>query len=295
MHNAVAFVDAGYLFSAGGDALARRLVSRRDIALHDPQGLIDQVMTKVDALWDGDALRLLRSYWYDGARDGVPSPSQICIGELPRVKLRLGRVSGGGQKGVDGLIILDLITLARNRAADVAILLSGDEDLRETVSHVQSFGVTVVVVGFPSTSRQGQSVLLLREADHVVLLTPDEVRPHFVIQDRIDADDSPAGVPGDALLASEAGADLDQPGAAVELTDGSEESLRILCESVVNDTRFAPGGAFEPWSAGTRLTRRADRILVARLAELTGVFPVDPGVMRRARQICQDLATSARA
>ena len=296
MHTAVIFVDAGYLFSAGADAVAGRLVARRDIALRNPQGLIERTMERVSGLWDGDTLRLLRTYWYDGARDGVPSASQVQIGDLPRVKLRLGRVSGGGQKGVDGLIILDLITLARNRAADVAIIVSGDEDLRETASHVQSFGVTVVVAGFPKTSLQGQSVLLLREADHVVTLTADDVRQHFDIKERagVDLPNASATLPEDAdALVGGPEAPAAEPVPSVDEApseEDAEESLRELCRGVVNDPRFAGGSALEPWSDGLRLTQRADRVLVARLAELTGVFPVDPQVLRRARAICRDLA-----
>jgi len=130
---------------------------------------IEKLVAAASACCDGESFRLLRTYWYDGAADdhGVPSATQVAVGELAKVKLRLGRMTASGQKGVDGLIILDLITLARNRAVDVAILFTGDEDLREAALHAQGFGLTLVVAGFPPTAGQGQSKLLLREADHV--------------------------------------------------------------------------------------------------------------------------------
>jgi NYN domain len=81
------------------------------------------------------------------------------------VKLRLGFVTGRGQqKGVDSLIVTDLIDLARNRAITDAVMLSGDEDIRIGVQIAQSFGVRVHLVGI-APSRGSQSVQLLRESD----------------------------------------------------------------------------------------------------------------------------------
>jgi hypothetical protein len=66
---------------------------------------------------------MLRAYWYDAAKDAIPTPEQLLIARLPRVMLRLGRLSGGKQKGVDSLIVRDLMTLARERAVATAFLL----------------------------------------------------------------------------------------------------------------------------------------------------------------------------
>jgi hypothetical protein len=49
----------------------------------------------------------------------LPTADQTAIAEFPDVKLRLGRMVGGRQKGVDALLLLDLVKLASNRAADV--------------------------------------------------------------------------------------------------------------------------------------------------------------------------------
>lgn len=46
---------------------------------------------------------------------------------LPYVKVRLGRLIRGEQKGVDALIYRDLMTLARERAITCAYLLSGEQ------------------------------------------------------------------------------------------------------------------------------------------------------------------------
>ncbi|MBF0247226.1 MAG: NYN domain-containing protein [Alphaproteobacteria bacterium] len=70
----------------------------------------------------------------------------------------------GQQKGVDSLIVTDLIDLARNRAMTDAVLLSGDEDVRVGVQVAQTFGVRVHLVGI-EPSRGSQSRQLRQEAD----------------------------------------------------------------------------------------------------------------------------------
>jgi hypothetical protein len=123
-------------------------------------------------------LSVLRVHWYDSAKDGVPDLQQQRIGELPRVKLRLGRFGmDGQQKGVDLRIGLDLVTHARNGAADVFILVSGDDDLAEAVEEAQVHGVQVILLAVPSTENKphGISRHLIRAADGLELLPPETV------------------------------------------------------------------------------------------------------------------------
>lgn len=277
MRNLILLIDAGYLYSAGSDMLSGKVQPRERLELRDPQTLLSGLKEAVQDLWDGEPLRLLRTYWYDGARDGLPSASQIQIGDLPRVKLRLGRVSGGGQKGVDGLIILDLITIAQNKAADVILLMSGDEDLRETVLHAQGYGVSVVLAGFPATARQRQSVLLMREADHTLSVTREHVSASLKILEPTSA----------TLPIETAPEDSSQISAPPQAE--SDAQLDAICRSVVQDDRFR-GQLTEERNGQVRLVSRADRVLVARIAEATGVFPVDSALLQRARTRCVELA-----
>lgn len=281
MRSAAIFVDAGYLFSGGSDLLFGESVKRSRLELREPQSLIERIMGTVNEWWDGDPLRLLRIYWYDGAVGGVPSAAQVAIGDLPRVKLRLGRLTHSGQKGVDGLIILDLITLARNRAVDVAVLISGDEDLRESALHAQSFGLTMIVAGFAATPRQGQSLLLLREADYVLPVPPEVLAPHLFLTTTVPALDIPVNEDAETPSTTT----LSAPDASE-----AEESLVELCRGVVQDERFSGVSAILDISGiRPRLTQQADRVLIARLAELTRTFPVDRDLVVRARGICIDL------
>ena len=107
---------------------------------------------------------LLRVYWYDGTSTG-PTAQHLTLAHLQDVKVRLGFVNSvGEQKGVDSLIVTDMIALARNRAISDAVLISGDEDLRVGVQQAQEFGIRVHLIGI-KPSRGSQSLFLLEEAD----------------------------------------------------------------------------------------------------------------------------------
>ena len=80
------------------------------------------------------------------------------------------------QKGVDSLIVTDMITLARNRAMASCILLSGDEDIRVGVQQAQEYGVSVHLLGI-KPARGSQSLFLLREADWSHEWDEDDLRP----------------------------------------------------------------------------------------------------------------------
>ncbi|MDG4795099.1 NYN domain-containing protein [Micromonospora sp. WMMD1082] len=137
--------------------------------------LIDALVDKAERV---SGLDVLRVHWYDSARDGVPDTQQQRIGGLPKVKLRLGRFGmDGQQKGVDLRIGLDLVTHARNRAADVFVLVSGDDDLTEAVEEAQGHGVQVILLAVPSTENKphGISPHLIRAADGLDLLPPETV------------------------------------------------------------------------------------------------------------------------
>ena len=161
------FIDAGYLFAAGGQ-LCGYGPARGNI---DIDGLTaSEFFAKLAG--ESCGLPLLRTYWYDGAKDGIPTADHQSIAALPNLKLRLGRINARNQqKGVDALIYRDLTTLARERAISDAFLLAGDEDLREGVKAAQDMGLRVTLIGIkPSTGGGNQSRELQYEADRVIQL-----------------------------------------------------------------------------------------------------------------------------
>ncbi len=170
------FVDAGYLL-AGAHDLMGGPVSRSAFDCNY-EALLTALQKEVETR--SAPLTFLRTYWYDGARDGIATADHRRIGDQHYVKVRLGRLNvRGQQKGVDGLIYRDLTTLARGGVIHRAYLFTGDEDIRESVSAAQDLGVQVVLMSFKPTAKTGRSAELAREADEVVMLDPGFWPPHF--------------------------------------------------------------------------------------------------------------------
>ena len=180
--NTALFVDAGYVLAAGGLLFCSSW--RRDEIGCDYAGLLSSLAREVERR-EPDS-RLVRMYWYDGAVDGRASYEQVRIGHLPYVKLRLGRLAKGAQKGVDAMICLDLLTLSQRRAIDRAYLLSGDEDLGEAVCEAQRYGVQVELLTVPTPEGQqfNLSAQLAGEADALHTLPESFWEPYFQVRDR---------------------------------------------------------------------------------------------------------------
>ncbi|WP_329460131.1 NYN domain-containing protein [Streptomyces sp. NBC_01497] len=156
------FVDAGYVYASGG-LLVAGTEDRRSFDL-DAEGLIDAFIDKARVIFADS--RLLRVYWYDGARRRIHTPEQQTIAELPDVKVRLGNLNANNQqKGVDSLIRTDLESLARHRAISDAALVGGDEDLVSAVEAAQGYGARVHLWGIEAADGRNQAEPLLWEVD----------------------------------------------------------------------------------------------------------------------------------
>ncbi|MGC0367599.1 uncharacterized LabA/DUF88 family protein [Rhodococcus sp. 27YEA15] len=162
------YVDTGYLLASAATRVTG--TSLRSGIHVDYASLIASLICEAES---SSGLPVLRVHWYDSARHGVPDARQERIGELSKVKLRLGRFGvNGEQKGVDLRIGLDLVTHARNNASDVFFLVSGDDDLTEAVEEAQVHGVQVVLLAVPTTSGtpHGVSRHLVRAADEIATI-----------------------------------------------------------------------------------------------------------------------------
>jgi uncharacterized LabA/DUF88 family protein len=157
------FVDAGYLFAQGSAALTGSQKPRTSLLLNETA--VAAELSSLAHEKSGGA-RLLRIYWYDAARSWHSlGLDHTKLAHTDHIKLRLGFMnSQKQQKGVDSLIVTDLIELARNHAMTDAVLLSGDEDVRIGVQIAQSFGVRIHLLGI-KPCRGSQSLQLMQEAD----------------------------------------------------------------------------------------------------------------------------------
>jgi uncharacterized LabA/DUF88 family protein len=171
MDRTAVFVDAGYLFAQGSLSVMGEKLHRSELHLET-----DKVVEFMAALADVlTTLPLLRIYWYDGAAPTGPTSQQVALAYKKNIKLRLGTINQlGQQKGVDSLIVSDLISLARNRAMADAVLVMGDEDVRVGVQQAQEFGVRVHLVGI-EPARENQSGHLMQESDSTHELRRDDL------------------------------------------------------------------------------------------------------------------------
>ncbi len=219
------FVDAGYLYATGGE-LCLNVRHRGHIEIDF--GEITRMLAELGAEAEPSE-RHLRTYWYDGAPGGTPSPSQNAVAHQPGVKVRLGNTVARGegfvQKGVDSLIVRDLIRLSQNRAISTAYLLGGDEDLRQGVVEAQDMGVRVVLVGIGLVGEQTVATTLMREADDVIALDRERLAPSFRLR---EFEETPADASERA--AYDAGVDFGQTwrtDAGAEDVDALRHSSRL--------------------------------------------------------------------
>ena len=164
MDRVAVLVDAGYFFAAGSALVSGNGKQRRSSIIFDGTRAADALKSFAQEVTGG--LRLLRIYWYDGAsRRTGPSAEHVRLAHANDMKVRLGVLNAAGeQKGVDSLIVTDMVELARNRAVVDLVLMSGDEDVRIGVQLAQSFGVRVHLLGIDPCMGT-QSSLLRQEAD----------------------------------------------------------------------------------------------------------------------------------
>src|ERR1700756_5467616 len=168
-------VDVGYIYAAAGELLFNTS-SRREFRV-DADKLIGALTRHADELVRGE---LLRVYWYDAARDRVPTIDQRVIAQMAWVKLRLGNLNARGQqKGVDAQIRADMEALARHRAVTDAVLIAGDEDMVPAVEAAQAFGVRVHLWGIEPPYGTNQAERLVWESDTVDVLDASFLRPYF--------------------------------------------------------------------------------------------------------------------
>src|SRR5215475_3441718 len=171
-------VDVGYIYAAAGELLFSA-ASRREYRV-DADKLIQALIRHADLHVPGE---LLRIYWYDAARDRVPTIDQRVIAQMPWVKLRLGNLNARGQqKGVDAQIRADMEALARHRAITDAILVAGDEDMVPAVEAAQAFGVRVHLWGVEPPYGTNQAERLVWESDTVEVLERSFIEPFFAPQ-----------------------------------------------------------------------------------------------------------------
>lgn len=142
MERVAIFIDAGYFWGQLSQIVFGEPRNREEIALNY-EVMRESLLKEVEKQFPG--FSLLRIYWYDAlGMNDLPSRQHKHLGRLDDVKMRYGtRNTYGKQKGVDGLLMADLILLAQNKAITSAVIVSGDADLIPGVTTAQMLGVRV--------------------------------------------------------------------------------------------------------------------------------------------------------
>lgn len=247
MQRVAVFVDAGYLFAQGSVAINGQKVVRSDLAL-SARAVVEELKDFVDRTTAHCSL--LRIYWYDGAPPGTRmSAEQAAIADLDDIKLRLGFINSfGEQKGVDALIVTDMIELARQRAISDAIIVSGDEDIRPGVVIAQNYGVRVHLLGI-GRARASQARSLRQECDTTSAWDEQTIAKFLSLRAP-----APAIVPVPVVV----GADTDQVGATEKApTSITQDQERAILENAVRSyaetLQIADIASIDAyWKAGSR-------------------------------------------
>ena len=224
MSRVAIFVDAGYLYARGSEVISGSPQPRAAIKLNR-QDTLDKL--RLTAREQANKATLLRIYWYDGVPRQGPSQDQLELAHSDDVKLRLGFINEyGQQKGVDSLIVTDLVELARNHAISDAVILSGDEDIRIGVQIAQSFGVRAHLIGI-GPGRDSQSRFLLQESDTTVEWGEADVRNLLILRPHSGPALATAGTSGLTEISGDVESALDEAVAEVLATVETAAGTRV--------------------------------------------------------------------
>lgn len=182
MNRFVVMVDAGYLLTQSLSIISSRQGKKRtSLEVTDPKGLIGLLLQKSRSILDLQGKELLRVYWYDGMLANGLTTQQKALVDVDDVQFRGGTVNGKGQqKGVDSLIVTDLIELTSHHAICDAVLVTGDSDLAVGIELAQRRGVRIGVLGVEDLAvgvQHQQSFEITSRADRVGYVGGAELRP----------------------------------------------------------------------------------------------------------------------
>lgn len=277
------YIDAGYLLASAATRVTG--TSLRSGLYVDYPTLISSLLKTAEAR---SGLPVLRVHWYDSARNGVPDALQERIGELPKVKLRLGRFGvNGEQKGVDLRIGLDLVAHARNGTSDVFFLVSGDDDLTEAVEESQVHGVQVVVLAVPTNDghAHGVSRHLIRAADELDNIDGGSIDAAVMKIERKAAPEPPAPetppAPTPATVAARPAVRTPLDLATRPQPPAAPRSTSVLAYSI---TSGSPAQVLPGYDDGVDDDQVIDEVIVRVLASFReGASPEDQLELERAR------------
>ena len=272
MNRFALFVDAGYFFAGGAEAAFNDQVPRHAYRIEDVEKCLNDLRKFAQECCPGQ--EFLRIYWYDAPPKTGLSIEQSTLALQPGMKLRLGVLNNvGEQKGVDSLIVTDLIELARNGAISDAVLISGDEDIRIGVAVAQTYGLRVHLMGVGNHNRN-VSRFLRMEADSFHGIDPDWCKEVLSLVGDTSAQqkfiETPVGSPTDLESAAKSVCEI--------ILEGKAASEIRELRTLVSQSRQIP--------------MEIDRRLIATTAKHMGDVTLSPEELRRVRGVFREYLDS---
>ena len=268
MNRFALFVDAGYFFAGGAEAAFEHPVPRHAYRIEDLEKCLVDLRNIAQDRCPGQ--EFLRIYWYDAPPKTGLSIEQSTLALQPGMKLRLGVLNNvGEQKGVDSLIVTDLIELARNRAISDAVLISGDEDIRIGVAVAQTFGLRVHLMGVGNHDRNVSRSLRM-EADSFHGIDPDWCKKVLMLTGETAAQQTfiqtPTGTPTDL-----------------------ESAAKTVCEKILEGKSVPEIREIRTLVTQSRqVPMEIDRKLIATTAKHMGDVKLTPEELRKVREVFRE-------
>ncbi|RYY93575.1 MAG: NYN domain-containing protein [Comamonadaceae bacterium] len=273
MNRYVLMVDAGYLLRQAVEMVSQRASSSRaDLDIPDPAALMEALLAKSRTTLNLAGKELLRIYWYDGVMVNGFTAQQKAIMQVDDVQFRAGTIDWRGQqKGVDSLIVTDLIELTTHHAICDAVLVTGDSDLAVGMELAQRRGVRIAVLGVEDLAAgvaHHQSFEITTRADRVGRLGGTELQA--VVR----------YVPGVAAASAHAGNGMDHRSVYPPLDADAKAHIAAAVQEFVaqQSEEFQNGGVVDP--STKRIDASVDKALLQhvfgtlgrKLAEAEKVF-----------------------
>lgn len=169
LERTLVFVDTSYLLASFYNSWETGARSQLEIDLPEVVAVLGNMAT--EQLHQP----IHRQLWYDGIPDSGPHRYQRALRGCDGVQLRSGQLIEWGdrrtQKGVDTLLVTDMVVSAIKEHVSDFVLVSGDADMIPGVQEAASNGVRVHLYGFGWDS---MSSALRHNCDSTTILDPRE-------------------------------------------------------------------------------------------------------------------------
>ncbi|MBV7294310.1 NYN domain-containing protein [Corynebacterium sp. TAE3-ERU12] len=169
LERTLVYVDTSYLLASFYNSWETGARGQLEIDLREVVRILDR-MTSQQVNQP-----VQRQNWYDGIPESGPHRYQRQLRTLDGVRLRAGQLIEWGdrrtQKGVDTLLVADMVTAAMKGLASDIVLVSGDADMLPGVHAASDAGTRVHLYGFGWDS---MSSALRYACDTTTILDPRE-------------------------------------------------------------------------------------------------------------------------